>query len=209
MPMTGSDTTDDDAPDLGREIHTLLADPELWVEPPADLEDRIVMAIESESAPFEQPVISGHGRSWSSALLGAAAAVALLFGAVVVFSALDGADNSEVVALDLVPTGLVNDVEGTVEMTATDSGVRIELEAFGLPRRVDGAYYEAWLLTSSGDLVAVGTFHDGVDVVLWGGVHLSDVEAFSVTQEGTGDIDDSGATSSGRVVMKADLSARS
>ena len=204
--MTGQDTRDDDAPDFGREIGALLADPDLWGEPPAGLDDRIVLAIESESAAFELAMVSSGRRSWPSALIGAAAAIVVLFGALVVFSALDGTTSSEVIAIDLVSTGLVSDVDGNVELTETESGVRIELRATGLPRRVDGAYYEAWLRTSSGQLVPVGTFHDGGDVVLWGGIGLHEVESFSITQEGTEERDDSGAASSGKVVMKADLS---
>jgi hypothetical protein len=51
----------------------------------------------------------------------------------------------------------------------------------------------------------VGTFHEGTTVVLWGGVGLADVQAFSVTREGLARIDESGAGSSGDVVVKAEL----
>ena len=196
--------------ELGASIDALLGAPEMWAEPPEGLDDRIVTDIESEAAPFESvapPAPSSSRRHWPSAVIGAAAAILLVFAAVVGFSVLDGDDDNEVLAMDLTPTGAVPDVSGSVEMEQTDSGVRIALTASGLPRRVDGNYYEAWLLTADGELVPVGTFHDGLDVVLWGGVPMVEVEAFSITQEGVDSVDESGPSSSGSVVLKADVPA--
>jgi len=212
--MTDTGLPDDrmeEPPELGADIRALLGDPEMWGEPAEGVSDRIVAAIESEAAPFEPlaspPSPESRRRSWPSALLGAAASLVVLFGAVVVFSILDDSGGNEVLALELTPTGLVNDASGSVEMEQTDSGVRIELQIVGLPRRIDGVYYEAWLQTAFGELIPVGTFHDGADVVLWGGVLLAEVEAFTITQEGIEGFDDSGAASSGSVVLKADVRA--
>jgi hypothetical protein len=208
--MTDSGFTDDmDAPvELGASTEVLLAAPEMWGEPPPGLDDRILTQIESEAAPFTAPASrepSPSRRHVPSMVLGAAAAVLVVFVAVIGFSVLDGGGGNEVLAVDLTPTGVVPDVSGSVEMEETDSGVRIDLRAEGLPRRIDGAYYEAWLRTSTGELVPVGTFHDGVDVVLWGGVSMAEVEAFSITQEGIESRDESGPRSSGSVVLKADI----
>lgn len=206
--MTGPETTDEGgAPVLAPGVDALLAAPTSWAEPDADLDDRIVSAIAVESAPFEQPSPNGPSRArpWRSALLGGAAVLVFVLGAVVVLSALSETDEGESVAMELVPTGLVPDVSGTVEITELETGLQIRLHAVGLPRRVDGTYYEGWLRTTAGDLVPVGTFHEGTTVVLWGGVDLDDVRAFSVTQEELAGIDESGAGSSGDVVVKADL----
>ena len=211
--MTDSGLPDElDAPvELGAPTDALLAAPETWAEPPAGLDDRIVADIESEAAPFEPlappPAAVADRGHWRSAALGAAAALLLVVTAVIGFSAFDGGDGNEVLAMDLTPTGAVPDVSGSVEMEQTGSGVRIALQASGLPRRVDGNYYEAWLLTSTGELVPVGTFHDGIDVVLWGGVPIAEVEVFSITQEGVDGLDESGQDSSGSVVLKADVPA--
>ena len=205
--MTGPDTTDDGGPPaLAPGVAELLADPMTWAEPGTDLEDRIVSAIAAESAPFVQLSDgTNRARPWRSAFLGGAAVLGLVLGAVVVLSALSETAEGESVAMELVPTGLVSDVSGTVEMTETETGLQIRLHAVGLPRRVDGTYYEGWLRTTAGDLIPVGTFYEGTTVVLWGGVGLADVEAFSVTREGLARIDESGAGSSGDVVVKAKL----
>lgn len=209
--MTDSGFTGDmDAPpDVGTSTERLLAAPEMWDEPPHGLDDRILAQIESEAAPLA-PLVSPEpeptgGRHWPSMMLGAAAAVLVVFVALIGFSVLDGSEGNEVLAVDLTPTGVVPDVSGSVEMEETGSGVRIDLRAVGLPRRIDGAYYEAWLRTSTGELIPVGTFHDGVDVVLWGGVAMAEVEAFSITQERVESRDESGRESSGAVVLKADI----
>ena len=46
---------------------------------------------------------------------------------------------------------------------------------------------------------------DAAEVVLWGGVSMEQVEAFSITQEGVDALDESGSESSGSVVLRADL----
>lgn len=200
---------DGEAPVIARVVEDSLADPHFWDEPSVGLEDGIVAAIESEAAPFEPlggapAPESGRGR-WRAGFLGAAAALVLLFAAVVVISALDDTGDDETIAVDLAPTGLVADATGSVELTSTDSGIRIELVDVALPRRDGGAFYEGWVATVDGDRVPVGTFHDGESVVLWAGVGLDSVQAFTITQEGVSSVDASGQDSSGDVVLKADM----
>ncbi len=208
--MTGDQTPDPDLPPigLGADVRTLLADASTWVEPGPDLGERVVAAVASEAtSPIPAADAAGPGR-WRSvrpALVGAAAAVVLLFAAVVVFSALGGSDADRPLAVELVPTGLVAGAAGDIEVSSTPSGLRIDLDAVGLPRRDAGAYYEGWVVADAGEWIPVGTFHQGEGVVLWAGLDLDRVREFTITLEvaPTGTEADHG--SSGEVVLKADV----
>lgn len=188
----------------------LLADPTMWESPSDDLSDRIVSAISSESvnAPEPSAVRSGsHGRrSWARpALLGAAAAIAFLFGGLVLLSGLSGVEDVDSFSAELVPTGLIGDQSGAITVTSFDSGVRIELDAASLPRRDNGSFYAGWLKTFDGDLFPVGTFHDGVEVTLWAGVELERAEMFTITLEAAAGPGDAGQGSSGEVVLRTQI----
>ncbi len=208
--MIGDQTSDPDLPPigLGADVRTLLADASTWVEPGPDLGERVVAAVASEAtSPIPAADAAGPGR-WRSvrpALVGAAAAVVLLFAAVVVFSALGGSDADRPLAVELVPTGLVAGAAGDIEVSSTPSGLRIDLDAVGLPRRDAGAYYEGWVVADAGEWIPVGTFHQGEGVVLWAGLDLDRVREFTITLEvaPTGTEADHG--SSGEVVLKADV----
>ncbi len=207
--MIGDQTSDPDLPPigLGADVRTLLADASTWVEPGPDLGERVVAAVASEATSPIPAAAAGPGR-WRSvrpALVGAAAAVVLLFAAVVVFSALGGSDADRPLAVELVPTGLVAGAAGDIEVSSTPSGLRIDLDAVGLPRRDAGAYYEGWVVADAGEWIPVGTFHQGEGVVLWAGLDLDRVREFTITLEvaPTGTEADHG--SSGEVVLKADV----
>jgi hypothetical protein len=89
-------------------------------------------------------------------------------------------------------TDLLPGASGTVRLDETDSGVWIRMDASGLPRRDDGAFYQAWVKTPQG-LVPIGTFHTGDDVVLWSGIPIADTDAVTVTlEENDGNQDSSG-----------------
>ena len=88
---------------------------------------------------------------------------------------------------ELAPAG----VSGTARITETESGLRIELDATGLPRREGRQFYQAWLKGEAG-LVPIGTFHTGDDVVLWAGVSLADFPTLTVTLEEVGEQESSG-----------------
>jgi hypothetical protein len=170
----------------------LLADPTMWESPSDDLSDRIVSAISSESvnAPEPSAVRSGsHGRrSWARpALLGAAAAIAFLFGGLVLLSGLSGVEDVDSFSAELVPTGLIGDQSGAITVTSFDSGVRIELDAASLPRRDNGSFYA------------------GVEVTLWAGVELERVEMFTITLEAAAGPGDAGQGSSGEVVLRTQI----
>ena len=77
-------------------------------------------------------------------------------------------------AASLQGTALAPDASGQVTLTRTDGGWKIQLQAEGLPRRDDGAYYEAWLKNEAGILVPIGTFNQPDDITLWAGVAPSD-----------------------------------
>ena len=193
------------------EFRALLADPSLWVEPEADLEDRIVTAIAAEGEPVTTPSTtvtrladapSRRRRQLSriGPLVAAVAAAAIVVVAVAVVSQ-DGEDG---VMLALQSTQLAPDARGTAEVFAEDSGLRIELNATGLPRRDGGLYYQAWLRDAAGNLVPIGTFHDGDHVTLWAGVSLDEFPTLTITEEQT----DNDQGSSGRRVLVGSVESK-
>ena len=83
---------------------------------------------------------------------------------------------------------LENDVVGLVEGADGDQGAGTVLDpgfvvGTGLPRRDNGAYYEAWVKDSTGALVPVGTFNQPDDVTLWAGVPPASHPTFTVTRQ--------------------------
>ena len=193
---------------LDADIVALLADASTWVEPPSGLSDRVVAAVRSETAfgDDSDPVSLGAAprRTWfRPALVGAAAAITFLFGGIIVLSALSGAEiGTDAFSAELTSTGLVSDVGGNIDVTSFDSGLRIDLDAPGLPRRDDGKFYEGWMRTADGDLLPVGTFHEGSNVTLWAGVELDRIELFMITLEEAAGGNDPGQGSSGEVVLR-------
>ena len=187
------------------DVRKLLADRSLWVEPPSDLEDAVAAAIAAEAgapAHVAPPPAAAAGvasihqarRRRLVTGLGAAAAALLLVVAVVAIRD-DGGD--EGVSIALRPTELAPDANGTARVVAEDSGLRISLDATGLPRRDGGLFYQAWLRNDAGVLVPIGTFHDGEDVTLWAGVALEEYPTLTVTEE----VADGDQASSGRRVL--------
>jgi hypothetical protein len=120
----------------------------------------------------------GHRAGLTLALLGTAAAAILALMLVIRPSS----DNDSV-EFALTATELAPSAQGTVDVTPEESGLRIELNATGLPRRDNGNFYQAWLRNNDGQSIPIGTFHDGRDVVLWAGVSLEDYPELTITQE--------------------------
>jgi hypothetical protein len=83
----------------------------------------------------------------------------------------------------LGPTALVPAAHGEASLTKSPSGWRIQLGATGLPRLEGDRFYEAWLRSSSGVLVPIGTFNDGRNVTLWAGVSPASYKVLTVTRE--------------------------
>jgi TPR repeat protein len=124
----------------------------------------------------------GHRAGLTLALLGTAAAAILALTLVVRPSPDNGPEE-----FALTPTKRAPDAQGTVEVTPEESGLRIELNATGLPRRDNGNFYQAWLRNDEGQSIPIGTFHNGKDVVLWAGVSLEDYPELTITQEKAND----------------------
>jgi len=192
-------------------VRALLSDPAVWAQPEPGLQERVVAAITNAGpAPGdlaqdqEQPTRTVHradviplrSRRRRFAVLSAAAAVVLAMGLAVGLTARNG-DDSVDFAATLTGTELAQDASGEVTMTRTQSGWEIHLQAQGLPRLDDGAYYEAWLKNKAGQLVAIGTFNEAEDVTLWAGVPPSSHPTITVTRQlANGD-----PASSGEVVL--------
>ena len=186
--MSDDDLTPAERAEIER-VHGVLADPAVWAEPPLDLQERVVAAIDEEA---------GSGRRLRRirySLLAAAAAVVLAAGVTVGVQATR--DEPVQFAASLTGTQLAPDAAANVTLTQTDSGWKIELHATGLPRRADGEFYEAWLKSGAGLLVPVGTFNEGTDVTLWSGVGPSTLPTLTVTKE----VADGNQASSGQVVL--------
>jgi hypothetical protein len=169
------------------ELRALLADPAVWAEPDASLEDRVVSAITTEASQRPgRPVASrprsrSRTRGWSLAVVGVAAAAII---AVAVTVSLRGSGSSaEQFSMALKPTELIPAATGDATLTKTDSGWRIELDATGLPRLDGGRFYQAWLRNAAGVLVPIGSFNEGEKVTLWAGVSPKDFPTLTVTQE--------------------------
>ena len=180
------------------ELADLLADPSLWVEPPADLEDRVVAAVSSNS-----PISAGRQRRdvrrWLLPFVVGAAAASLAVGVVVASTGESAPSSDATVALTVGPAAPSGVSAGVAELRVTPSGLRIELSAASLPGLFDGAVYQCWVKTAAG-LQTCGAFHSGgTDIVLWSGVRdLGAVQAISITLEPAGDED---PASSGQRVL--------
>ena len=212
VPTDAVDPTDvDDRADLDDldELRALLADEALWAEPPAGLEDSIVAAIAGEARPEARPdapsapvpparpvssLDARRSRRWG-VVLASAAAVVLVAAAGVFLVTRDG--TNEGTAVELTPTDVLPGAAGTAHVKRFDSGWRILLDATGLPRLDDGAFYQAWLRDADGVLVPIGTFNEGADVVLWAGVSPERFSTLTVTEERA----DGDQASSGRRVL--------
>jgi hypothetical protein len=194
--MTDDDLTPAEQAELAR-VSDLLRDDAVWAEPPADLQERVVTAIAAEQATHQATgQATGRPRWVRYAAGGVAAAVLLAIGAAVGIRAAQDDDRVQFAAA-LSGTELAASAKGDVTLTKTPSGWRIELHATGLPRRADGEFYEAWLKDEAGNLVPIGTFNDGHDVVLWSGVGPADFPTLTITRE----VADGNQASSGQVVL--------
>jgi Anti-sigma-K factor rskA len=192
------------------DLRELLADSATWVAPPVGLEDAVVAAIAAETSaagprfsPPRAPARSAR-RGWARPgyLVGAAAAAAAIVVAVVLITP-DDPPASQQLAATLTSTELAPGAEGAATFTKTSSGWRIELDATGLPRRDDGRFYQAWLKGDDDVLVAIGSFNEGEDVVLWAGVSPIDHPTITITEE----TDDGDPTSSGQRVLVGSITS--
>ena len=157
------------------DLRAALSHPAVWVEADPDLEERVVAAIAETGARH-------RSRTIRYALVGGAAAVLLAVGLVVGVT-IHHQTAPLRYAASLSGTHLAPDATGEVTITKSTGGWKIHLHATGLPRRDNGAYYEAWLKDAAGLLVPVGTFNEPLDVILWAGVPPTSHPVFTITRQ--------------------------
>ena len=207
-----------------RELALLLADPSLWEEPSADLEDRVVVAVRAEvievvrADPAPQATGTSDGaqvvsidagrrrRRWlaplAAAAVGAAAAAAITVAVVPRNDDTPTADGT----IQLAGTDLAPGLAGAADVTVEASGVRIVIQVPGLPRRDGGEFYEGWLKSCDGsELVPIGTFHEVDDAVGWAGVDLATHPILTIIKEVVAGPKDPAQGSSGEVVVSGAL----
>jgi hypothetical protein len=132
-------------------------------------------------------------------LVGASAAAVL--GIAVALIVRDSDTSNPTYQAALEATSLAPGAEGTVGLTRTPSGWRVELHATGLPRLDGGRFYQAWLRNADGVLVPLGSFNDGRSVTLWAGVSPQSYSTLTVTRERA----DGDQGSSGEKVLVASI----
>jgi hypothetical protein len=179
------------------EFRALLADPAMWAEPSDDLEDRVLSAIAAEATPPAKVISLSAARRRRIGRIGGLVAAVAAAAIVVVAVAVVRQQGEDGVAVALGPTQLVPGAAGRAKVYTEESGLRIEMNATGLPRRDGGLYYQAWLKDTAGNLVPIGTFHDGDHVTLWAGVALDQFPTLTITEEQA----DNDQASSGRRVL--------
>jgi hypothetical protein len=209
------------------ELRMLLADESLWADPPPGLEDAVVAAVTDQArrvrtdesvadgappgagdhgdddavlAPSNVTPLAGRAKGRPlmrpGPLLAALAVAAALVVAFVLVTK-GGSSGQQQFSARLTATDLAPGAKGEATLTKTASGWRIELDATGLPRLDNGAFYEAWLRNQAGTLVPIGTFNEGQKVTLWAGVSPVDFPTITVTKEQA----DNNQASSGQRVM--------
>jgi Anti-sigma-K factor rskA len=186
-------------PAFEAELAELLRQPALWDTPSDGLAGRVTQAVATEVTTVRGRVspatmTAGPGAREPSTfrrnrwLTAAAAAMLLVVGAAIVRTS---SPKEKWTTMALSATDLEPGAQGNARFASTRSGLKIELNATGLPRREGKQFYEAWLKGPSG-LVPVGTFHSGENVILWAGVKLEDFPTLTITQEEVGNQDSSG-----------------
>lgn len=223
------DPTDDTGELDDRELAALTAlvarpGDDLWAELPPGLEDTVVAAIAAEAtaeSATEADVRSASAdevagpaapatlerlrqrRSSVPWWLSAAAATAVVVTGVVL---LTRGDAGEAIEFTLAGTEAAPDASAEVIMSTTPAGLKILLDADGLPGAPEGTYYEAWL--NNGEIsVSAGTFHlrgGSNQIELWAGVVTPDFHRLAITLEPVDD--DAGSSGDARLVGTFDLS---
>ena len=186
----------------------LLSDSAVWSEPAPDLAERVQGSIEAESVvgvPHRAGSDDAPGRLvpqrlMRPILIGLLCAFVVLAVMIVVLSALSNAPRQPDFTVELVPTGVVLDVEGEITVTARDAGFEIELDAPSLPRRGGDQNYRAVLLLNDGTVITVGSFREGEAITMTAGVETSEVVEFLVARANVGDV---GPVADTDVVLKA------
>jgi Anti-sigma-K factor rskA, C-terminal len=183
-----------------------LGSPSTWAEPGPGLEDAVVRAvttaqrIETSSRRRTQGPRPHVGRRRWRLVVSASVAAAVI-AAIVGIGLTTGSDERPDYRAELVGTGMAASAHAAADITRTDGGFSISLDAHGLPTLRSGEYYQAWLKNAGGTLVPIGTFSSSKgQVTLWSGVSPKNFPTMTVTIENA---DDAQASSGRRVLVGA------
>jgi hypothetical protein len=167
------------------QLRRILADEAVWAEPDPGLEDRVLGAIAAEVAtsPRASSRAARSPRRRAIRVVSAVAAAAVAAAVIGVVIARNPKHAGPTLTAALAPTSLAPAASGNATLTRTDAGWRVDLHVAGLPRLDNGRFYEAWMKSSAGVLVPLGTFNGGPQVILWGGVSPQDFPVLTVTQQ--------------------------
>ena len=186
----------------------VLADSSTWSEPGPELEDAVVRAVaDADATTAKRPTHvarrQAKSRRWPRVLVSVAAAAVIATVVATVLVTRGG--TSPDFEARLSATGSAPGAHADADITRNDAGFEIELYPEGLPTLRGGEFYQAWLKSSAGALVPVGTFSssDG-RVTLWSGVSPKDFPTLTVTIEAP----DNDQTSSGRRVLTGEVRAK-
>jgi hypothetical protein len=180
------------------ELRAVLGDTSTWSEPPPELEDLVVAAIVAEARQTPPVVdLSAVRAGRHRRAVGLGAAILAAAAAVLAFAVFGPDRQHPDFSMSLQATDLAPGASGHVDLTKTQSGWRVELDATGLPRLDNGQFYEAWLRNGTNVLVPIGTFNEGKKVTLWAGVPVTEYKSLTITIEAT----DNDQASSGKRVL--------
>jgi Anti-sigma-K factor rskA len=205
---TDTEGKPEESPALPAWVADALAQPAVWAEPPAGLEESVVATIvtERDTAPARAPDRTAVRRrsrmsvTWQ--LMAVAAAVIVIALGVVLMTGDDAGE--EEIALPIAGTELAPNASAQAIVDELAAGVAIRLQVQGLAPAPPGSYYQGWVRSDDGESVSVGTFHlrgGGALVTLWSGVDIDEYQTLTVTLQREGE----GAESSGEVVLRGSL----
>ena len=109
---------------------------------------------------------------------------------------------------ELVPTGEIENVDGSVEITGDEAGLEIELDVRSLPPQIGGEFYQVWVALDDGRIASAGTFLEGAELTLQAAVPLERAVELVVTLATSGEPGAVTSPDDGRVVFKLDLPGR-
>ena len=162
--------------------------------PPPELKDWVLARARNE----ERRATGSKWRVWGAVAASLLVVALLSFG---VLRTLTGSSE----ALALTATGAAPQAGGELRGERIGDNLKVELDAWGLPRPEDGGYYEMWYARSDGGRVSCGTFtvqQDGSATVSMS----APVSSVAYPQvEVTREPDDGDPGSSGKVVLKGSL----
>ena len=163
--------------------------------PPPELKDWVLARARNEG----RHTTGGRWRVWVPV------AAALLVVALLGFGVIRTLTGPSSDALALTATGAAPQAGGELRGEQIGDNLKVELDAWGLPRPDDGGYYEMWYASADGDRISCGTFTVQPD----GSATVSmSAPASSVAYpeiEVTREPDDGDPGSSGNVVLEGSI----